>query len=184
MISTFSGYAKQKPSVTELTKLLDKPALLNWANKQGLQGIDINVSRKKYQSDGTSIHKQIEDFHILKTPFLNPEHEANYLKFIEDKEIIYIEQKVETDWFTGRLDCVLKFGDKRYIVDYKSNQSGVYLENKLQLVAYSMALHCDSFAIVSVPDFKFIEVSIPDRKPYIEIIKALSIVYQNKKIIE
>jgi len=40
----------KKPSVTELLRILDKPALLNWANKQGLLGIDISVKRKEWLS--------------------------------------------------------------------------------------------------------------------------------------
>jgi len=181
MISKFGN--NKKPSVTELTGLLDKPALLNWANKQGLQGIDITESRKKYLKDGSSIHDQIEQYHLNGKPFLIPEHENNYLKFIQGKEIISVEQKIETQWFTGRIDAVISIDGITYIVDYKSNQRGVYMENKLQLVGYSMAIKCDSFAIVSVPDFTFIEVEIKDRKPYEEMIKALSVIYTNKQLL-
>lgn len=181
MMSKFSN--NKKPSVTELTGLLDKPALLNWANKQGLQGIDITESRKKYLKDGSSIHDQIEQYHLNGTPFLIPENESNYLKFIEGKEIVSVEHKIETQWFTGRVDAIISIDGITYIIDYKSNQRGVYLENKLQLVGYSMSVKCDKFAIVSVPDFTLIEVDISDRRPYEEILKGLSHIYKYKQLL-
>ena len=51
-----------KPSVTELIGMLDKPGLLNWANKIGLDGIKLEDYRKKSMINGTSLHKQIEDY--------------------------------------------------------------------------------------------------------------------------
>ena len=78
----------KKPSVTELIKLLDKPALMYWANKQGLAGIDIKTERKKWLNDGTSMHSQVEEYVKNKTPFLNKDHQDNFDKFIFDKEIL------------------------------------------------------------------------------------------------
>lgn len=43
----------KKPSVTMLIDLLAKPALIDWANKQGLLGVDIKDLRKKAKSSGT-----------------------------------------------------------------------------------------------------------------------------------
>jgi hypothetical protein len=174
----------KKPSITELLKLLDKPALLNWANRQGLMGVDINKYSKAVMQEGISMHKQIEDFQKQGLPFLDKEMGYRYLEFMKDKKFIDCEIKLETDFFVGRCDFIFEKDEKVYVIDFKRNQKGLYLENKLQLVAYSMAIQCDKLAIVSLPDFRFISVDIENKEPFIEIIKNLSSIYKNKKIIE
>lgn len=174
----------KKPSVTELIKLLDKPALMYWANKQGLAGIDIKTERKKWLNDGTSMHSQVEEYVKNKTPFLNKEHQENFDRFAFDKEILFLEKKIETDYFTGRIDIAYKQNDKVFIGDFKNNQTSLYFENKLQLVSYSMAEQCDSFAIISMPSFEIIPVPIEDKTPFEEIIKALAVIYQHKNIVD
>ena len=49
----------KKPSVTELVKLLDVPALMNWANRIGLEGISLKDYRNKESKESVSIHKLI-----------------------------------------------------------------------------------------------------------------------------
>jgi len=173
-----------KTSVTELLKLLDKPALLNWANKQGLQGIDISKDRSKWLKDGTSIHSQIENFLLKGTPFINKETQFKFVKFMANKEVLGIENKIETEWFTGRYDIKLLIENKEYIVDWKLNHKTLYLENKLQLIGYAMSEKCDGLAIVSVPDLTLMKFSVSNREPYEEILKALAMIYNYKKEIE
>jgi hypothetical protein len=174
----------KKPSVSELLDLLNKPALINWANKQGLLGVDISKERGKWLNAGSSIHKQIELYHTQKIPFDKKEDQLLYNNFIQEKEILEIEKNIETDYFIGRFDCKLKSQNKIYIIDYKKDAKNVYLENKLQLVAYGMAEECDCMAIVSVPKFELLEVKMSDRKPYEEILKSLSVIYYSKKEID
>lgn len=174
----------KKPSISELLKLLDKPALLNWANKQGLAGIDITKARKEWQNNGTSLHAQIEGYVKHKEPFLNESHTVAFDNFMKGKSVIDLEVAFETEWFTGRYDMICHDGGSIRMIDFKSNQKGIYIENKLQLIAYSMYQKCDCFSIVSIPDFIQIDVEIKDRKPYEEILKSLSTIYTNKKILE
>ena len=164
--------------------LLDKPALLNWANKQGLLGIDINKDRNKWLNAGTSIHNQISNFHVNKTPFQSQDVEDRYKRFISGKIVLDCEKDIETDWFQGRLDMRIKDGNDIIMVDYKNNAKGVYFEHKLQLVGYGMGVECNKFQIVSLPMFTVMAVVIQDRKPYEEILKALSHIYKYKNIIE
>lgn len=173
-----------KPSVTNLIQLLDKPALLNWANKIGLQGIKIDDYRKKSLSSGSSLHKQIENYVLHKVPFEKPENEINFNNFLFNKKIIDIEKKIETEYFTGRIDIKISINGFVYLCDFKSNQKYIYFENKLQLAAYSMAENCDGFAIISIPDFTFIPFAMPSKKSYQEIIINLSNIYKLKKQIE
>jgi hypothetical protein len=170
-----------KPSVTQLIDLLNKPALIDWANRQGLEGVNIKEARKGKMQRGSNLHKQIENF-ILYGECMNVEsHQKGLINFLKDKEILDVEKKIETEWFTGILDCSLIYKGKKYIIDYKSKAKRVYFDNKLQLIAYSMAYDCDYFAIVSIPNFQFFEVEIKERKKYEDILKSLSNIYMLKK---
>lgn len=162
-----------KPRVTDLIAQLDKPALLAWANRQGLAGIDIAQDRKRAKKAGTSLHEQIQA-----RQFIDPLHAGNFARFIADKEIIAQEVRIETEWFVGRYDCKLKWKGLTYLVDWKSG-NGLYFENKLQLAAYGMAEKMDRAAVVNIPDFIIREANIErDRAKYEQIIIALSKIYQ------
>lgn len=170
----------KKPSISDLLKLLDKPALLSWANKQGLLGIDIAKERNKWLNAGTSIHSQIENYIRKGEPFISETDQSYFKAFICDKEILGMEHDVETEWFTGRYDLKTKWRDKVYIMDYKNKSKRIYFENKLQLIGYGMAEQCDSFAVVSVPSFTVMNFKVENRAPYEEIIKCLSKIYTLK----
>jgi hypothetical protein len=172
-----------KPSVSKLLDLLNKPALLGWANKIGLEGIKLDEYRRDVMKKGTSIHNQIERFQRDKTPFINPVVQKRYIEFMKDKRILFFEEKIETEYFQGRLDIMFEWNGKFYICDFKSNHKKLYLENKLQLVAYRMAKSCDNLAIISVPDFTLIESNIEDFYSYEEILKSLSNIYKIKETI-
>ena len=150
-----------KTSVTELLKLLDKPELLNWANKQGLQGIDISKDRSKWLKDGTSIHSQIENFLLKGTPFINKETQFKFVKFMANKEVLGIENKIETEWFTGRYDIKLLIENKEYIVDWKLNHKTLYLENKLQLIGYAIILV--ALVMFNYPNLKKLKAKVDAR---------------------
>jgi hypothetical protein len=174
----------KKPSISELIDLLNKPALISWANKQGLMGVDVIANRVEKMNRGTSMHAQIENF-ILNGECLEVEsHQKGLINFLADKEVLHIEKKIETEWFTGRIDCILKHNGETVILDWKSKAKRVYLENKLQLVAYGLAERCDSFGIVSVPNFQYFPLKIENRAPYEKILKNLSAIYYAKKEIE
>lgn len=174
----------KKPSMSELLAILNKPALLIWANKQGLLGNKIGVIRRDSMSDGSKMHEQIDRLVKSGECMDNEEHQKSFELFCSDKEIIECEVNIETEYFVGRYDCLLRHQGKKYLVDYKRKAKRVYLENKLQLVGYSMAVECDKFAIVGIPQFSFLPFEVEDRSPYVEIIKALSTIYKFKNQIE
>lgn len=166
-----------KPQVTKIIGLLDKPALLNWANKIGLEGINIKDYRSKSMSAGSSLHSQTEKYIKDKIPFEDKNAQLNCDIFLKDIEILGIEETIETDYFIGRLDLRFRYLNDVYIVDFKSNQKYIYFENKLQLIAYRMAKECNKIAVVSIPDFTIIPIFINDFEPYEEILKCLSKIY-------
>ena len=176
----------KKPSVSELLDLLAKPALIGWANKQGLLGIKVAAKRRKLANDGSSLHRQIDDHcNGVVDAFKDENDRIAFERFLEGKEIVSTEQDIETEWFTGRYDAKFSIDGEKYIIDYKSGSSDkIYLEQKLQLVAYSMVEGVTKFAIVKIPRFGFIPVEIADTKPYEEMLITLSKLWRLKKEIE
>jgi hypothetical protein len=175
----------KKPSVSELLDLMAKPALIEWANKQGLLGVNIKDKRKRSLANGTSLHKQIEDYHTDGVLLDSEVNQRNLEAFIKGKRIIAMEQQIETEWFVGRYDVKLEHDGKEWLADYKSGFKGrVYLDYKLQLVAYAMAEPTANLAIVPIPQFHLIPVEIENREPYEQMLKTLSQLWQLKKEIE
>ena len=79
----------------------------------------------------------------------------------------------------------LAVGETECICDYKKGKSDrIYLENKLQLVAYTMAESAPMLGIVKTPMFRFLPVEITDRRPYEEMLKTLSRLWELKREIE
>lgn len=173
----------KKPSVTELTGLLDKPALLNWANRIGLQGISLTAHRKESKGRGSFNHKQIEDALRYGQVMDNPIHQEDFERFMTGKECIGFEQKIETDDYTGRYDLRFAANGSHTLCDFKSSD-GVYLETILQLVAYRKALGADdNIALVLIPDFKLVPIPVKDFGPYEAILQGLVTIYNAKQLI-
>jgi hypothetical protein len=170
---------KSKPSVSDLIDLLSKPALIGWANKLGLQGIDVKQKRRASLAAGTSLHAQIEA-----GCFEREIDAASFTAFLQGRKIIDSEQEIETEWFVGRYDVCLSDGGVEYIADYKRGFKGkVYLEHKLQLIAYTMARPA-KMALVPVPQFHLVPIEIQDRRPYEQMLIHLSHVWKLKQEIE
>lgn len=171
-----------KPSVTNLIDMLDKPALMRWANKIGLEGIKLDDYKSKSQENGIAVHEAIENY--LKFNLL-PDDELlsdKIQKFFSDKEIMEIEKTIETPHFIGRFDIKLKWRGIIFICDYKSNGK-VYFETKLQLAAYRMAEECDHLAVIHVPDFLIRPVDV-NAALYEDFLIQLSKLYILKNQIE
>jgi len=165
-----------KPTVTELLDILNKPALMKWANKIGLQGISLDDYRAKSKKDGTSLHKQIEQFLLEGKPFEDESIHMNFEKFQVDKVFKEVECNIETDYFRGRLDAKIIYKNELYLCDFKSNDA-IYLEQKLQLTAYRMSDRNCKIAVVKIPEFIFKPVTIQDFKPFEDLLIALSNIY-------
>ena len=171
--------AQRKPSVTELIGQLDKPALLGWANRIGLEGKSLVEARRQNMTQGASLHKQLERWLISGTPIPDQDFQAKAKEFFEDKNVAACEKAVEHEKFTGRLDIKYETEDGTvWICDFKINQSRLYRENKLQLAAYRMIEGCDRVAVISIPDMTLIEAEIPDFSPYEEMIMHLAEIYR------
>ena len=174
------GDGPRKPSVTELLDLLNKPALLKWANKIGLEGVRLEEYRSKSTAKGDSLHRQIKDYVQTGKPFEDSSVGVAFDIFAAEKKIIEVEKSIETEWFVGRYDAEILWSGETYLCDFKSS-SWVYLENVLQLTAYRMAFGNCKVAIVELPSFVFKPLAIQDFSEYENILKSLASIYFSKR---
>lgn len=168
------------PTVTQLLDLLSKPALLKWANKLGLEGVNLEDYQGKSKADGNNTHKLIEN--DLKHG-ITYDNEA-FQKFKSRYEIIKVEPVIECEHYTGRADVMMKRDGKLWLFDFK-NAKGVYFEQKLQLIAYKRIMACDMMGIVNTDYFTETIVDVPEHheQHYIKIISALTVIWHSKKVV-
>ena len=141
------------PGVTTLTGILDKPALKYWANKIGLEGIEI----RKYVDDkadiGTLAHYMVLCDFKGKTPDTLDysknqieQAETCLIKFWDWKsgkeiEPILLEAPLvsEKHRFGGTCDIYAKVNGTPTLIDLKTGR-GIYDEMLYQVSAYKMLL--------------------------------------------
>lgn len=162
-------------SVTKLISILDKPALVGWANKIGLKGINIKDYQSKSKTDGNNIHKQVEDFLNHGIEFKGCE---KLKKSLNNYNVLGCEVDVNNGYILGRIDIVLEKDGKKYVCDLKSNKY-IYISTKLQLSAYKHLLNADYICFINTEDLELRIIDI-DTSKYFEIIKRL---YQINKLI-
>jgi hypothetical protein len=167
-----------KPTVTQLIDLLNKPNLIKWANKIGLDGISLDAYRAEKMKSGTSMHRQIEDKVRFGKEIEDLTLRHAYIDFTKNFTVLECEKSIETDYFKGRLDLIVRRNGKEYVCDLKSS-SGLYFENKLQLAAYKMAHPKNEIAIIHLPNLTFEPVNI-DFAKYCDFLILLSKLYMLK----
>jgi len=155
-------------AVTKLIALLDKPALLKWANKVGLQGIDLSDYQKKSKSDGTSNHNKLERYFKHGEPFSGVELLE---KELAGFKVIGCETEVNNGFICGRVDLILEKNNVLYICDFKSSK-GIYLGTKLQLSAYKHLYQAHKICYINLDTYKLVEINIPTEH-YFTVIKRL-----------
>lgn len=155
-------------AVTKLIDLLNKPALVYWANSLGLKGITLNDYYKEVKSDGNKKHNEVEDY--LKNGVLFEGHEILSAN-LEGYEVLGIEQSLSNDFLTARADLRLKKDGKTYVVDLKRNKK-IYLGTKLQLSAYKHIFNDDYVCYMNFDSYK-LEILNIDTSKYYEMLKRL-----------
>lgn len=137
------------PGVTTVLGILNKPALVPWANKLGLQGIDV----KKYVDDkadiGTLGHAMVTDKLIGKETDTS-DYSKNQIDRAENcalsfwewekrnpiEEVIWVEKPLvsEIHRYGGTADIYCRLRGIFTLIDLKTG-SGIYPEHKHQLSA-------------------------------------------------
>lgn len=141
------------PGVTTITGLLNKPALVAWANKLGLQGIDSTKYVDVTAQVGTCFHHMAESDLLGVQPNLDEyspdvidRAENALLKYFEwrknnDIELIFVEKPLVSEKYLygGTLDIYGILNGKKTLVDLKSSKA-IWEEFFYQLAGYNNLL--------------------------------------------
>ena len=145
---------KRVSSVTTILSVLDKPALKYWANKLGLEGINVKDYVDDKATIGTTAHYIIECFLTDKTPdFSTIENVTDEQietarkcasKFFDwlyqQKNFIPIANELylvsEKYQYGGTTDCIAILNDKLTLIDFKTCNA-IYDEPYKQVSAYA-----------------------------------------------
>lgn len=138
------------PGTTTITGLLNKPALVPWANKLGLQGIDSSKYRDKTAVIGTLAHELVEqDLGGPKVDFAQYSGDTTdkaqnaVISFYEWEKTVQlgtvhmIEAQLvsEEHRYGGTIDVYADIEDKTWLIDLKTGKA-LYWESAVQVAAY------------------------------------------------
>ena len=138
------------PGVTTILNVLAKPALVGWANRMGLQGIDTTKYVDSKAEIGTIAHYLIEcDLRGEKpdlseyAPIQVSTAENSFLKWLDWKsahvlELLKGEEQLVSEQFRygGTIDIYCKLDGVLTLIDIKTSGSGIWPEMRHQVAAY------------------------------------------------
>lgn len=130
------------PGVTTVLGVLNKPALVAWANKMGLQGIDTSKYVNAAADAGTAAHEMIQ-CHLIGEEFDGSKYPADLLDLAENGYLKYLEWEgqhtiedvhsemplvSEAHRYGGTIDMYARLDGIPTLIDFKTNQTGIYPE--------------------------------------------------------
>lgn len=194
---------KVVPGVTTILGVLNKPALVPWANRLGLEGIDSSKYVDKLATIGTLAHYLIAC--DLKGESADLEGysqdevdkaENSLISYFEWKkrltiEVILVEEPLVSEiyQFGGTIDLLAKINNELVLIDFKTG-SGIYDEYVYQVAAYeqlALATHSSEIAekrivrIGRTENEGFEERIYKDLSKHWQIFKACLEIYNLKK---
>ena len=142
------------PGVTTILNILAKPALVPWANRLGLQGIDVGKYVDEKADIGTCAHYLIHCDLTGETPDLSEYSpstvdaaENGFLKWLDwkkGKKIEAVESELplvsEFRKYGGTIDIYCLLDGVPTLIDIKTSGSGIYPEMRYQVAAYRVLL--------------------------------------------
>lgn len=195
---------KHYPGATTILKIVDKPFLVKWANKIGLQGIKVDEYVNEKAKVGELIHKIIQS-RLLKQPLdvngYSDEElrvaEKAFFRYVEwEKQHIIENVEIEKELFSdtykymGRLDVYCKLDGLWTIIDIKTSKS-VNIEQEVQVSSYEQLvrennLKVDRVMIINTgkednSNLQVVEVTQDKVSKYFKLFKLLVDVYYVKK---
>ncbi len=189
------------PGVTTITGQLNKPALIIWANRLGLQGIDSSKFRDDKADIGTLAHEMILA-HLSKREPETEDYSKNQIDAAENSFLSYLEWEKqhlvipiltehkavsETYKYGGAFDFYGSIDGTLELVDFKTG-SGIYDEMWLQVAGYGKLITApiQRYRILNIPrteDESFKEEVKTDLSLHFEaFLKLLDFYYLNKQI--
>ena len=141
------------PGVTTVLGVLNKPALVIWANRLGLQGIDSTKYRDEAAAIGTLAHAMV-CAHLGRYQCNTDEYSREQIDAAENSlrsyfewerhnhvEPILVEEPLVSEkyHYGGTIDCLGRIGNDLVLIDHKTGK-GIYDEMFYQLAAYKQLL--------------------------------------------
>jgi hypothetical protein len=190
------------PGVTTIVGLLAKPALVGWANRLGLEGVDCTKYKDEAADIGTLAHAMVQA-HLQGTELDKADYspkqvdlaENCFLSFLEwEKQhkiaVINCEKPYTSDGmrYGGTIDCLCELDGELTLLDFKSG-TAIYPEYLVQLAAYAELLKeygcevqkCRILRIGRDETEGFEERVITDWRKYFEVFESLLNIYNLKR---
>jgi len=193
---------KRVPGTTTIIGVLNKPALLAWANRIGLEGIEMSKYVDDLAEVGTLAHEMVKahftgekvdtDEYSKKVIDRAENAMISFLSWVKGKNIepIYNEKILVSDklGYGGTLDMYCKMNDKNYLIDFKTG-SGIYDDHFYQMAGYKILLEeqghkVDAVLIVNIPraeSEKFQTEETSDMRQSERVFRLCLELYQAKK---
>lgn len=141
------------PGVTTVLQILNKPALVKWANNLGLQGIDSSRFRDKMADIGTLAHLMILDFFKQqKSDYSEYSPDdidkaenclISFYNWVNENDVKPIDVEVrfvsELYRYGGTVDLYCWLNEIPTLVDFKTGK-GIYEEMFIQVAGYRQLL--------------------------------------------
>ena len=189
---------KRVPGTTTMTGLLAKPALLRWANKIGLNGLDMNKFVDDKAEIGKLAHAMITD-HLIGVKTNTDDYSKNQISAAENSvlsyyewekqheiKVLFVEKPLvsETHQYGGTVDIYAIVDGVEEIIDLKTG-SGIYPEHFYQVSAYTNLLRENGYRvqrarILNIPrseDESFQDRFVPKMDVCFEVFKDLRRLY-------
>jgi len=146
--------------VTTILQVLNKPFLLAWANKLGLEGIKMSDYVDNLADIGTLAHSIVEA-RLTKTEVDYSDYSPNQRKLAEVSaakffdwqtknkfEVIKCELQMVSDihLFGGTIDIYCMLNDKKTLIDLKTSKA-IYPEHFIQTSAYRILLEENGYPV-------------------------------------
>lgn len=178
------------PGVTTVLSVLAKPALIPWANKLGLQGIEVGKFVDSLGDVGTLCHsiiecylkKEVVDYSDY-TPNQRILAENASRKFFEweqknDFQILQSELQLVSEkyFFGGTVDIYCIFNGKKTLIDIKTSKA-TYPEHFTQVAAYKILLEENGYP---VEDAKILRIGREEAEGFDEKDIPLIEIHQEK----
>lgn len=190
------------PGTTTITGLLNKPQLVSWANKLGLEGIDSSKYVDEAAAIGTLAHAMVQA-HLQKEEIDYDRYSKMQIDLAENSLISFFEWKKrheilvyqcetplvsEKMKYGGTIDCYCLLDGVPTLLDFKTGKA-VYDEYFVQLAAYAELLRekelpveeCRILRIGRDETEGFEERTVKNTEKYFEIFQNLLNVYYLKK---
>ena len=193
---------KRVPGATTVTGLLNKPYLITWANKLGLEGIDSATYTDEAAKSGTLAHAMVQAHltgETVDTSIYSKQQidlaENSVLSFYEwasrheVKPLMCEEPMVSEEMrYGGTLDCYAMVDGEPELIDFKTGKA-VYDEYFVQTASYRHLLEERGYEVKRIRILRigrdetegFEERVITDSRKYFDIFKALLEIYYLKK---